>query len=570
MIICGLKLTHDGAVALIDNGKLVFCVEMEKINNNIRHHELLEVEIVQRFLKNYGYDMSNVDKFVVDGWGCTDKESSLDGQPRLTIGENSNKLEIADGNHHYDLNIGQYQEKGIQDDLLKEWEFEGLEIESEEFHYHSYLHNAAHVFSAYCTSPYAKRMEESYVLVWDGGIFPSLYHIDPNKKKVEIHGHLFNLLGNIYAVFSQNYGPFKVEDKKPKDDLSVPGKVMAYIAKGEIKKDLFRVFDLTYNKFAHKQPEGLGNYFASELNSFIRKEKLQYTDSDILCTFHYYLEEKLVTGLKNKEIAQLSTKNRNLCFAGGCALNIKWNSAIRKSGLFNSVYIPPFPNDAGSAIGTACCYMFKHTDNVYLEWDVYSGPETIVNNPVEGWSKKKLSIEDLAALINKENEPVIIINGRAELGPRALGNRSIIAAPTSPQMKDILNKIKNRADYRPVSPICLEEQAPVVFSPGSSDPYMLFDHEVNTDWLVKIPAVTHLDGTARLQTVNENQNPTIYKLLQAYYRLTGIPLLCNTSANYKARGFFPDIYSATEWGKVNYIWSNGNLYEKVKKDTFEV
>jgi carbamoyltransferase len=178
-------------------------------------------------------------------------------------------------------------------------------------------------------------------------------------------------------------------------------------------------------------------------------------------------------------------------------------------------------------------------------------------------------LKELASLLYETNEPVVFLNGKAELGPRALGNRSIIAAPTSDNMKDILNKVKKRERYRPVSPICLEEQGHIIFEPGTKDPFMLFDHMVKPEWVEKIPAVLHLDGSARLQTVNQNDNPVVHELLSHYYALSGIPLLCNTSANLNGSGFFPDVSSATKWNRVNYVWSDNCLFEKEEKIIFE-
>ncbi len=126
--------------------------------------------------------------------------------------------------------------------------------------------------------------------------------------------------------------------------------------------------------------------------------------------------------------------------------------------------------------------------------------------------------------------------------------------------------MKEREHYRPVAPICLEEFAPDIFSPGTPDPYMLFDHDVRAEWRERIPAVVHLDGTARLQTVPRDADPTIRSVLEAYHAISGIPVLCNTSANRKGSGFFPDVRSALEWGKVSYVWSGGMLYQKQASD----
>jgi carbamoyltransferase len=110
-----------------------------------------------------------------------------------------------------------------------------------------------------------------------------------------------------------------------------------------------------------------------------------------------------------------------------------------------------------------------------------------------------------------------------------------------------------------VAPICLEDRAPEIFSPGTRDPYMLFDHEVRSGWTQRIPAVVHLDASARLQTVGPD-NPVMFRLLIAYERATGVSVLCNTSANLKGSGFFPDAESAMRWGRTRYVWSEGTLY----------
>ena len=127
-------------------------------------------------------------------------------------------------------------------------------------------------------------------------------------------------------------------------------------------------------------------------------------------------------------------------------------------------------------------------------------------------------------------------------------------------MKQRLNDIKHREDYRPVAPICLEHRAQEIFEPGDPDPYMLFEHDVKPEWKARIPAVCHEDGTARVQTVNREQNPVVFEVLTEFERISGIPLLCNTSANRPGKGFFPDVESAMAWGKVKYIWSNNLCY----------
>jgi carbamoyltransferase len=195
---------------------------------------------------------------------------------------------------------------------------------------------------------------------------------------------------------------------------------------------------------------------------------------------------------------------------------------------------------------------------------VYGGPALgpAPAGEVPGYRARACPVDSLARLLHETGEPVVVLHERAELGPRALGNRSILAAPTTAAIKDRLNDIKFREEYRPVSPICLEEFAPSIFDPGTPDPYMLFDHRIRSGWVERIPAVRHLDGTARLQTVSAAQNPFVAELLSAYARLSGVPVLCNTSANLSGCGFFPDVTSALRWGRTRFVWSDGVLWER--------
>jgi carbamoyltransferase len=257
-------------------------------------------------------------------------------------------------------------------------------------------------------------------------------------------------------------------------------------------------------------------------------------------------------------------ETQGMCLSGGCALNIRWNSLLRESGLFGEVWVPPFAKDSGAAIGTACCEMFRSGRQGALEWDVYLGPALKPAAPPAGWTAAPCDEAGLAELLHTTGEPVVVLNGRAELGPRALGNRSILAPAVEAATKDRLNRAKGRASYRPVAPICLESRAAEVFDPGGRDPYMLFDHRPCARWAGRIPAVVHLDGTARLQTIDSEQNPVVARVLAEYERLSGIPVLCNTSANLRGRGFFPDARSAAEWGGVRYVWSEGRLYVGVR------
>jgi carbamoyltransferase len=536
MKVCGLKLTHDASIVLIDGQRLVFSYEMEKLDNSPRYSTFnINLQRVRDIFESHGYCFDDVDELVIDGWTPVQKVVA-------DLGTGPETIELAG-----------YGSFAINQDIMEKKMFRlrsGLE-------YSSYLHITGHLAAAYCSSPMARAGEDSYLLIWDGGMYPQLFYYHANTNVVENVDILFPVMGNVYAIFAQHFGPFKTGEEVV-DNLSVAGKVMAYIAKGTFRKEMIPVFESSYHDCEDK-----GMDFAVEFaNEFIRRTyKCNYPAEDILCTFHTFIEGFLVETLRAK-LKRAVNRARNLCFAGGSALNIKWNSAIRSAGLFDQVWVPPFPNDSGSAIGAACCGMIGQSGCNALEWDVFAGPFLRHTLPISGWKMKPVGIDGLALQLFTENEPVVFLNGRAEIGPRALGNRSILASATSTHMKGLLNRIKGREDYRPVAPICLEEDAEEIFIPGTSDPYMLFDHYVRPEWKDRVPAVCHLDGTARLQTVNEKGNSVVYELLREYKKLSGIPLLCNTSANYNGRGFFPDISSAMQWGQVKYVWSNNILYEK--------
>lgn len=559
MKICGIKLTHDGAIALIDNDKLVFSIELEKISNNPRYSAIEDTMIIENVLHQQGYSLAEIDHFVIDGWGGYNPDE-LAVQPRLQIGEEFNYLSVKNNGRDFQIGVAQYQERNLSGNLLQELQFKGLHINKSTFSYSSYLHVTGHIMSAYCTSPFAANGENSYILIWDGGMFPNLYYLDAGKKKIIPYGPIFLLIGNIYTIFSQHFGPFKVKGNFAKDDLSVAGKVMAYVAKGKCRSELFSVFKSVMDA-GFENPVGYANLFAKNFKNRLAEDKKDYSDEDVLRTFHEFMGELIIEKLA-KKIKRINNPVNNLCIGGGCALNIKWNSLIRNSKLFQEVYVPPFPNDSGSAIGAACAKRFDITAELNLNWNVYGGPVIEQNNPFDGWKSRLCDIKELAAILYNTNDPVIFLNGKAELGPRALGNRSIIASAGSVTIKHVLNEIKNREYYRPVSPICMEEHAEKLFVPGTYDPFMLYDHQVKKEWIERIPGVIHLDNTARLQTVNKKQNPVMYDLLNEYYLLSGIPLLCNTSANLNGSGFFPDVYSATKWNKTKYVWCDNTLFFK--------
>jgi carbamoyltransferase len=241
------------------------------------------------------------------------------------------------------------------------------------------------------------------------------------------------------------------------------------------------------------------------------------------------------------------TGMKNLCLGGGVALNGVANYRILKEGPFESVHIPPSPGDGGSAVGCAqyLYYIHKKQRRIIvqdhakrIQENVYVGP-SFSNDEIKSfleendidyeYHEREKLLETTANLISEQNI-VGWYQGKMEWGPRALGNRSILADPRDGKMKDILNeKIKHREPFRPFAPSILEEYVSEYFDIDVTSPYMLLVAPVKKP--EKIPAVTHVDGTGRLQTVSKETNPLYYDLINKFYKITEVPVIVNTSMN---------------------------------------
>ena len=544
-IICGLKITHDGGLAVIDHGSLAMSFEVEKHDNNRRHAALENLAYVPHMLHESGYSLDDIDLFVIDGWGG----ASL-GAVRVR----------REGKDQF-LPVAPYCELG-NEDVFTLFESDGLELAGASYSYQSFSHAGGHIASAWYTSPFASAEEDTFVLCWDGGMLPRLYYVECESRSVRNLGPLLKLYGNVYSIFAQHFEPFLRSDETISDDSSISGKLMAYVALGEPRDEIVDVLSDIYGTLRESSME-TSVAFSQEARR--RLLSCGHGDSDILASFHDFLQREMLASLQSACDKWSGATKRNMCYVGGCALNIKWNSAIRDSGVVDRLWIPPMANDSGSAFGAACAPLMHAGDFQPIVWDVYSGNGLVGMSPGDGWQARSVAPFELGVLLHETNEPVVFLHGRAEMGPRALGNRSILAAATSPGMKDLLNRVKLREDYRPVAPVCLEDRAGEIFVPGTPDPYMLYEHRVAPEWRNRVPAIIHLDETARLQTVNAQQNSVAAAVLRGYESVSGIPVLCNTSANFPGCGFFPDAASVAEWGKLNYLWCDGTLYERERK-----
>jgi len=241
-----------------------------------------------------------------------------------------------------------------------------------------------------------------------------------------------------------------------------------------------------------------------------------------------------------------TTGAKNLCIAGGVALNCVANGLLERESGFENVWIQPAAGDDGVAIGCAYwgrlalqgkprAHEMKHAylGAAYSDADVQASLKGRLVRFVTR-REKTADVAAKAARILTEGAVLGWFQGRSEFGPRALGNRSIIADPRTAEMKDTLNsRVKHRQAFRPFAPLVIAERAKEVFEGELDSPFMLIAKTVREEWRNKIPAVTHVDGTARVQTVHQETNEALYRLLKAFEALTGVPVLLNTSFNVK-------------------------------------
>ena len=257
---------------------------------------------------------------------------------------------------------------------------------------------------------------------------------------------------------------------------------------------------------------------------------------DLARSLQLVLEESVV------QLAQWvreTTGSPRVCLAGGVALNCVMNARLRDARVFDEVWVQPAAGDAGTALGAALWVDARqrpHGSHYRMEHALL-GPD-FTDDEIEAflqWSKLPYRrLDDVAAEtadLLARDQVIGWFQGRMEFGPRALGARSILASPIRADMQARLNEIKDREDFRPVAPVVLEEDAGAWFDGASVAPFMLFVYDVLPDKVDRIPAVRHVDGTARVQTIRRNQHPLYYDVVRAFKQRTGVPVLINTSFN---------------------------------------
>jgi carbamoyltransferase len=408
-------------------------------------------------------------------------------------------------------------------------------------------HHMSHAAHTFFTSPF----DEAAILTVDGvGEWSTTTFGMGNDIDIKLISDIRwpHSLGLFYSAFTYFLG-FKVNEGeyklmglssygKPKYYDKILDELIDVKNDGSIHLDM-KYFAFTYDKYMTNQN------FSDLFGIPPRKhdEKAEQIHYDIGASAQLVLEDIL---LKMVNHVHSKTKMKNLCIGGGVGLNGVANYRILKDGPFENLHIPPSPGDGGSAVGCAqyLYHCFAKNKRIVQQSserianNIYVGPE-YSNDEIKSFlEKNKISYEflDTQALLKNtaklisEGNIVGWYHGKMEWGPRALGNRSILADPRDANMKDILNeKIKHRESFRPFAPSILEEYVTEYFDIDVSSPYMLLVAQVKKP--EKIPAVTHIDGTSRLQSVSKEVNPLYYDLINEFYNITGVPVIINTSMN---------------------------------------
>ncbi|MBY6142000.1 3-hydroxymethylcephem carbamoyltransferase [Leisingera daeponensis] len=509
---------HDGAFSYIKDGRLIFSIEAEK-NSSYRHSAISVPDAFQVIA-----ELETIpDVLCQGGWWPGDI-------PRVG--------EVVAG----------YRDNDFATVNVSKRRFLGKAID-----FFSSSHERSHLLCAFGMSDLPKGTP-CYVLLWEG-VIAAFYEIDAElkiKKIAEVlpePGHRYALL---YALADPTFDMSVAEYSR----LSDAGKLMAlasFSKRGQASSEEEKIASFLLQDCEHLKPSDC--------------EALKE-----LCHYNVGLDDQefrnfagIFSGRLFNRFAQFAEANLKrempLLVVGGCGLNCDWNTNWKDSGLFSEVFVPPVANDSGSAIGTAIDAQFHLTGEPKIEWSVYSGQHFQSDECVDSAEFDVLepNIGTVATLL--ANDMILgWVSGRYEIGPRALGNRSILAAPFRASTRERLNVIKQREQFRPIAPVCLEDDAKKWFGCNQPSPFMLYTYRASTN---ELSAVTHVNRTARIQTVSEVSNPRLHELLTAFKDLTGYGVLCNTSLNFKTKGFIntmSDLSAYTLEHKIDGFVVDGKIY----------
>lgn len=516
---------HDSAAALVQDGKLIAASAEERFSRK-KHDGELPVNAIDFCLSRGNINIEDID-YVAFYW-----------QPyRGIINRAMHILK------NFPQSLSMFKYRGVRWKKLRKIK----QIFTDKYGISKYKficveHHLAHMASAY----YQSGFDESAILIIDGAgeWATTTLGIGTGSNISKLKSINFpNSLGNLYSAITQYLG-FKPHNGE--------GKVMGLAPYGdpakyrEIFKDILSIGDkgeyrLNLKYFGHHLGQEIrySDYLVKKLGDPRKPEsELEQRHMDIAASLQETLEQCAVSIASHlHDITNL----KNICIAGGVGLNCVMNTKIFTDTKFDRIYIHPPAADDGSSIGAALFvwHCLLNEEKKYAQTNMYLGPE-YSNSDIEERLKKtgisytkKENIEQTAAQLLADGKIIGWFQGRSEFGPRALGNRSIVTTTAIKEMKDILNeRVKHREGFRPFAPSVLDEKSGDYFKDfGHPSPYMILAWDVIEEKKDVIPAIVHVDGTARVQNVYKHENPRYYKLIEEFGKITGIYVILNTSFN---------------------------------------
>ena len=550
MFILGLNVFHgDSSACLLKDGVLIAAAEEERFRR-IKHWAGFPSEAINWCLLEAGISLADV-KFIALN---QDSKANLGKKIIYTIGKRPSLSVLIDRfqNKRKRLGVKELIKKAFPNS-----QFKGV--------IHAVEHHTAHLSSAFHVCPF----NEAVVVSIDGfGDFASTAWGVGSGTKINSKDRIYfpHSLGIFYQAITQLLGFHNYGDEYKVMGLAPYGKPH-YIDQMRriVKLKLNGNFELNLKYFRHHREKidykwenrspFVGTLFSHELEKLLgperkKNEELTPRHMNIANSAQLMFEEAFFNLLNE---IQKKYKLDNLAIAGGCAMNSVANGKILLKTPFKKVYIQAAAGDAGGAIGSALMTWHnfggeKGKKRINPHDHAYWGPAysnieignfiELQRNRLEDENYTIENFSDISKLTKitaseiAKGKVVGWFQGRMEWGPRALGNRSIICDPRRPDMKDILNtKIKRRESFRPFAPSILNEEVSKWFEQCEDVPFMMQVYQIIKNKRHEIPAVTHVDGSGRLQTVNSKTNPRYYALIKEFKNLTGIPIVLNTSFN---------------------------------------
>ena len=541
MLILGLNMFHaDASAALVQDGEVIFAIAEERLNR-IKHYAGFPSLAVKACLDFAGAKITDIDHIAVG----QDSDANL-----------SRKVQYAAANPARILNFIRLRQRKQPMRDVGSLLAKALDVDSKtlRFQEHHLEHHIAHIASAYYCSPWDKAAGFSY----DGsGDFVSTMMARCEGNHIEVLDRVFlpDSLGSFYTMICEFIGYLQYGDE---------GKVMGLAPYGRdtlcdqldevigLRNGSFRLDPSFFKPLGSDQgmqvlPDGtvrLARHFSPRMVKAFgepREPRTEITQREMDLAYAMQRRfEDVLFHLLNQLYRHVPCEH--LAMAGGCALNSVANGKLFAHTPFRQTWIQPAAGDEGLAIGAAL-----HTYHAVLKQprrsvmkDAFLGPE-FSDARIESDLRKaklpyrKLKREPLLDTVAQQIAAGDIVGwfqGRMEWGPRALGNRSILAHPGLPGMKDILNtRIKQREWFRPFAPSILEERQRDYFEHDHPSPYMLHVYKIRREKRAQLSAVNHVDDTGRLQSVSRDENPLYHELIRAFEGKTGIPVVLNTSFN---------------------------------------